>query len=331
MKCLCLVVPRKKAEDIRRRLIEENLMIEGVKTKRKGEYVYFPIKKRVNIKGCRVCEEDFEEIKRKSYEDILKEKGISLDSISIDFVGDIAIIRLKDEGKAEEVARAIMEANRHVKTVCLDKGVKEDYRIRDIKIIAGEKRTETVHTEYGLKMKVDVSKVYFSPRLAEERMRVARQVCKDEIIIDMFSGVAPFSLTIAKFAKPRKIYAIDKNEYAVKYARENVKINKMGEVIEVLEGDAREVVKILPEADHIIMNLPHKSFEFLPVAIKKGKILHYYEIIEREKVNGRIEEIMKFAEEIGYKIEIKNVRRVGSYSPSKDKFGMELYVKSKTC
>ena len=36
-----------------------------------------------------------EALKKRGYEDILKERGISIDSISIDFIGDIAIIRLR--------------------------------------------------------------------------------------------------------------------------------------------------------------------------------------------------------------------------------------------
>ena len=264
-------------------------------------------------------EEDFEEIERKSYEDILLKKGIKIESIAIDIIGDIALIKLKDERYAEDVADAIMEANEHVKVVCLDRGVKEDFRIRNIEIIAGENRTETMHIEYGIKIKLDISKVYFSPRLSAERMRVAKQVKENEIVIDMFAGVAPFSLLIAKYSKPKKIYAIDKNPYAIKYAKENVRINKINN-IEVIEGDAKEVLPNLPNANHIIMNLPHKSFEFLPVAIKKGKILHYYEIIDRKKIEERLEEIKKFG------VKIKNLRVVGSYSPSKDKFGMELFT-----
>ncbi|MCD6331539.1 MAG: class I SAM-dependent methyltransferase family protein, partial [Thermoplasmata archaeon] len=252
------------------------------------------------------------------------EKGIDLESISIDFIGDIAIIRLNDKSIAKEVADAIMKTNKHIKTVCIDRGVKEDYRIRDVEIIAGEKRTETMHIEYGLKIKLDVAKVYFSPRLSMERMRVAKQVKENEIVIDMFAGVAPFSLLIAKVAKPKKIYAIDINPVAVKYAIENVKLNKMENIIEVIEGDAKDVLPNLPDADHVIMNLPHKSFNFLPLALEKGRILHYYEIMERGKIEERIEKIKRKAEE-KYNVEVKNVRIVGSYSPSKQKIGMEIY------
>lgn len=323
MKILCLAVPRKKAEEIRKKLIEKNLLLQNYKIKRNKNYVYFPIKEKIKVEGCEILEEEFEEIRKKSYEDILREKGIDLESIAIDFIGDIAVIKLKNEDIAKEVANAIIKTNKHVKTVCLDRGVKEDFRIRDLEIILGES-TETTHKEYGIKMKLDIKKVYFSPRLAAERMRVAKQVKENEIVIDMFAGIAPFSLIIAKFAKPKKIYAIDKNPWAIKYARENVRINKMEEIIEVIEGDAKNILPKLPKAHHIIMNLPHKSHEFLPLALEKGKILHYYEIVERNKIKERVEEIKERAKNLDYEIEIKNLRIIGSYSPSKVKIGMEI-------
>ncbi len=325
MECLCLITPKNIAEKIRKKLLKENLLIKNLKVKRNGKFVYFPIKKAISIEKCRISRENFEEVKRKNYEEILEKKGIKIESISMDIIGDIAVIRLKNEENVKEIANAIMETNKHVKVVCLDRGVKEDFRIRDIEIIAGENRTETIHIEYGLKIKMDISKVYFSPRLSTERMRIAKQVKKNEIVIDMFAGVAPFSLVIAKYSKPKKIYAIDKNPYAIKYAKENVKINKIDN-IEIMEGDALEIVQNLPKAHHIIMNLPHKSFKFLPVAIKKGKILHYYEIIDRGKIGERTKEIKEIAKKLGYEIEIKDVRKIGSYSPSKVKVGMDLYV-----
>ena len=322
MKIPCVKVSKKEAEEMRRKLIEKNLLLKGYRVERDEKFVYFPVKE--EVEGYKIVYREMRKIERKSYEDILKEKGIDLESISIDFIGDIAIVRLNNESIAKEVADAIMKTNRHIKTVCIDRGVKEDYRIRDVEIIAGEKRTETMHIEYGLKIKLDVAKVYFSPRLSMERMRVAKQVKENEIVIDMFAGVAPFSLLIAKVAKPKKIYAIDINPVAVKYAIENVKLNKMENIIEVIEGDAKDVLPNLPDADHVITNLPHKSFNFLPLALEKGRILHYYEIMERGKIEERIEKIKRKAEE-KYNVEVKNVRIVGSYSPSKQKIGMEIY------
>ncbi len=326
MKYLCLAVPKNRAEHVRRELLKMNLLLKNVKVERDSRYVYFPVRERVDFDNCLLIEKEMKEMEMESFRSILAKKGIEIESLSIDFIGDIAVIRA-DEEKAMEVADAIMKTNKKVKAVFLDRGVKEDYRVRELEHLMGEKKTATIHVEYGVRIKVDVAKAYFSPRLSAERMRVAKQVEEGSIVIDMFAGVAPFSLIIAKYAKPRKIYAIDKNPHAVKYARENVKMNKMDEIIEVIEGDASEILPSLPQAKHIIMNLPHKSFYFLPVAMKKGEIIHYYEIMERGKINERIEEVKKVGKELGYGIEVKNVRVVGSYSPAKQRIGMEIYVR----
>ena len=322
----CIAVPKKKAEEVRKMLIEKNLLIKNFKIKRNNKYVYFPIKKDIDIDSCFITEEIFEKKEKKSYDKLLKEKGIELKSISIDIIGDIAVIRLKNYEKLEEIAKAIMEANRNVRVVCIDKGIEDEYRIRKIEIIYGC-GTETIHREYGLKMKLDISKVYFSPRLSMERKRIAMQVKENEIVIDMFAGIAPFSLVIAKFSKPKKIYAIDKNPYAVNYAIENVKMNKMQDIIEVIEGDARKILPKLPHANHIIMNLPHKSHEFFDIAIEKGKCIHYYEIIEKNKIKERIERLIDMANKKGHDIEVKDIRAIGSYSPSKEKYGIDIEVK----
>ena len=324
MEHICIAVPKNRAEEIRRILIEKNLIAKEFRVIRDDEHVYFPIKEKFCIDGCFICKKDFEYIKRESYRDILISKGIKPRSISIDIIGDIAILR--GEENLEEIANAILSSNRQIRSVFCDRGIYDECRLRNIEFIAGEKKTETIHIEYGLKIKLDISKVYFSPRLANERMRVAKMVRENEIVIDMFAGVAPFSLLIAKFSKAKKIFAIDKNAHAIRYARENILLNKIKN-IEVIEGDVKNVLPSLPFADHIIMNLPHKSFEFLPLAVEKGRILHYYEIIERKKVEERIEEIKEEIRQEGYDAEIKNIRIIGNYSPSKYKVGMELFIK----
>ena len=76
--------------------------------------------------------------------------------------------------------------------------------------------------------KLDVKKVYFSPRLATERKRVADLVSDGEEILDMFAGVGPFPFVIAK-EKSVDITAVDINEVAIQYLNENIKINKVKE------------------------------------------------------------------------------------------------------
>ncbi|MCD6171609.1 MAG: class I SAM-dependent methyltransferase family protein [Thermoplasmata archaeon] len=320
-----IAVERKKAEEVRKKLIEEGLLIQNLKIKRSKEYVYFPVREHVPY-GKFIQSMEFDE-KEKNYTEVLKSKGLPL-HIPIDFIGDIAILRLPSnvEKFREEISKILLRHNRHIKVVCLDKGIKDEYRIRNIEIIAGEKRTETMHIEYGIKMSIDISKVYFSPRLAGERMRVAKQIKEGSIVIDMFTGAAPFSLVIGKYSNPKKIYGIDINPFAIKYAKANVSLNKLDGIIEIIEGDAMETIKKLPHANHIIMNLPHKSFEFLPYAIEKGDVIHYYEIIERGKEMEKLKEIKKLGKELGYKIDGK-IRIIGGYSSSKNKVAMDLFIR----
>ena len=78
--------------------------------------------------------------------------------------------------------------------------------------------SETVHKEFGSRFLLDVKKVYFSPRLATERKRITDHVKNNEIIVDMFAGIGPFSISIARKHKV-KIYAIDINPICLQISK----------------------------------------------------------------------------------------------------------------
>ncbi len=252
---------------------------------------------------------------------------------SFDVIGDIAIIKLPEAllPYKEEVARAILEAQRAVHVVALDRGVKGELRVRDVKVIAGENRTETTYTEYGIRLKLDVAKVYFSPRLANERYRVA-SISSNERVLDMFAGVGPFSILIAKHSKPKVVFSIDINPDAIKYLKENIELNKAKMIVPFV-GDVRKVVQNnreeLGQIDRVIMNLPHSAYEFLDVALgsaKKGATIHYYEIMDREKIDDRKEELVNIARSLGRRVRILGTRVVRQYSPSEDHFAVDILV-----
>ena len=131
MRCPCLIVQKEKAEIIRKTLKKNDKLHERLKVKRKGNHVYFPLKAYVNINGCISDEADFERINRKNYEDVLLDNGIHIDMRSIDFIGHIAIIRLKEDDFIEELADAILKTNKRIKTVCIDRGVRDYHRVRN--------------------------------------------------------------------------------------------------------------------------------------------------------------------------------------------------------
>ncbi len=203
---------------------------------------------------------------------------------SFDIVGDIAVLELSPDLSSFEtsVAKAILDVHPNVKAVFAKAGpVSGAERVRPLHHILGEDRTVTVHREFGCSFKVDLSRVFFSPRLSTEHQRVARQVREGETVVDMFAGIGPFSILIAKSVKDVSVDAIDSNPAAVELIRENAKSNKVGSKVHVHAGDAREVVPRLGrKATRVVMNHPSAAREFVSPACDTlqpaGGVVHYY-------------------------------------------------------
>jgi tRNA (guanine37-N1)-methyltransferase len=217
---------------------------------------------------------------------------------SYDIVGDIAIIRVHEilKQKAHFIAEAVMKTHKQVKTVLLQTGpVSGDFRLRKLEWIAGEKKTETVHKEFGCLFKVDLKEVYFSPRLSYERRRIAGLAKPNETVVNLFAGVGSFSIILAKFSEVSKVYSIDINPVAVRYMHENILLNKVvGKVVPLL-GDAKEVVekRLRSVADRVLMPLPEKALNFLSEALMalkpSGGIVHFYAFEHATKNESPVE------------------------------------------
>ena len=167
-------------------------------------------------------------------------------------------------------------------------------------------------------MITDPAKVYFNPRLATERMHVASEVKDGETVIDMFAGVAPFPLVICKHARPKVVYSIDLNHDACLFMQRNIELNKVRNIVP-MEGDASEVVKDLPQADRVIMNLPQIAYRFLDVALsktKRGGIVHMHRIMERDTADALTEELLDEMRSKGYLCHLAEKRELKTYSPS---------------
>lgn len=236
---------------------------------------------------------------------------------SYERLGDIVLIDEEDSNRAQELAKAVMDSSLPVKTVLNRKSkIAGEYRVREWELLAGTE-TETIHREFGAEFLVDVTKTYFSPRLATERHRVTAQVEPGEHVVDMFAGVGPFAIPMA--LRGATVVAIDLNPAAICYLKENARRNDVAEQITAREGDVRKIATEYANwADRLVMNLPHRANEFLDVARELAGTacrLHYYDIQSDNDPFAPGEAAIQEAFERAYAVNVVQRQIVRSYAP----------------
>jgi len=253
----------------------------------------------------------------------LSKKELSLAKRSFDIVGDIAVLEIPKEltRKQKLIGQALLKVHKNIKVVCkkMEK-TKGKERIRRVRVIAGKRRTRTIHTEHGCRYELDLNKVFFTPRLSNERLRILHLTKPGEVIIDMFAGVGPFSILLAK-KKGVKVHAIDINKAAIKYLKKNIKLNKVENLVTPYLGNSKTIVKKYKlMGDRIIMNLPERAYKFLDTAkrgLKRGGIIHLYGF------SGKRDDIKRV---IGKKLKILRRVNCGGYAPGIDRVCFDLKI-----
>lgn len=318
----CVKVPLKQLNDTRIKLMENGLMNMEYRIKAQDDFGYIPIND--DVGEYEIVDIELEPLKRvpHNFAELLKDE-LSLEEIenlrtSFDTIGDIVILEIPRDlqDKKQIIGDAAFKFTKRRSIFMKKSAVKGIIRIRDLEFLSGVDDSVTIHKEHGARLKLDVREVYFSPRLATERKRVMESVNEGEKILDMFCGIGPFPIVIAR-EKDVEITAVDINESAIKYLDENIRLNKLKGQIKTYCGDARKVSdEFKTKYDRIIMNLPGLAYTFLDVAvnlIEDNGIINYYEF--SNSYEQGIKRITDAANEVGKKVEIINCRKVKSTSP----------------
>jgi tRNA (guanine37-N1)-methyltransferase len=157
-------------------------------------------------------------------------------------------------------------------------------------------------------------------------MRIASLVEPGETIVNMFAGVGCFSIVIAKHVNNVKVYSIDINPVAIEFMKENVRLNRVyGSVLPIL-GDSKHVIRDQLQrcADRVLMPLPEKAFEYLPVAVSALKRtggwihVHAFEHVSKaEKIpEGLKQDLSKVFNRLDVSFDVCAVKVVRSTGPN---------------
>jgi tRNA (guanine37-N1)-methyltransferase len=340
---LCAKVSLKKAEEVKQFIIDNSLFHPDYYLKKSTDFIFFPVKKKGGLKK-NFSFVEFQDVdcvsktKRPASLKTVIQKDLSKKELSFlrrafDTIGSIAVLEIPEELREKEkpIAGAILKINKNIKTVLKKAGIHEtEFRTQKMVYLAGKRTKETVHKEHNTRIKLNVETVYFSPRLATERKRIADQVRPGESILVMFSGCAPYPCVIAKTTKAKEITGIELNPEGHKYALENTKLNKIKNIT-LFNGDVAEIVpRLKKKFDRIIMPLPKSAGDFLDTAFhtsKPGTIVHFYAFEEEGKFNEAHKRIKSEAKKHNIKYKILKTIKCGQQSPKTFRICVDFEIK----
>ncbi len=276
-----------------------------------------------------------------SLKDLLKKKltkkELEFLVSSFDSLGNVAIIEIPDELKKKEklIGDAVLSMNPRFETVAKKTGAHKGlFRAEPLKVIAGKKKLLATYKESGCVFSIHLGKVFFSPRLGTERLRISKLIQPNEIVGAFFAGVGPFPIVFAKNSKMKQAIAIELNPIAVCDMKENIAANKVNDRVIPVLGDVNKVVakKFRGWFDRIVMPSPKSSEDFLDAAFAganpKGCVIHFYAFVPSVDPFSDIEGLFeKKADEHGFFVKFLLERKVRTFSKEIMQAVFDVYVR----
>ena len=228
-------------------------------------------------------------------------------------IGDILILDNKFDFESEDELELLAKKH-NVKTIMKIDHIQGTKREPVYKILFGSD-TETVNKENGCLFKLDLAKVMWSKGNNNERLRIAKLVEDDEVVLDMFAGIGYFSIPIGVHSNAKHIYSIEINPNSYFYLNENIKLNKLTNVTPIL-GDCKDVAPKY-NADRIVMGYVKTTHHYLKVAIdslNEGGILHYHETVPEKLMKTR--PVERIVSQAGSRdVEVLKINKIKKYAP----------------
>ncbi|XP_016017842.2 tRNA (guanine(37)-N1)-methyltransferase isoform X1 [Rousettus aegyptiacus] len=195
-------------------------------------------------------------------------------------VGHIAHLNLRDHQLPFKhlIGQVMIDKNPGI-TSAVNKinNIDNTYRNFQMEVLSGEENMMTKVRENNYTYEFDFSKVYWNPRLSTEHSRITELLKPGDVLFDVFAGVGPFAIPIAK--KNCTVFANDLNPESHKWLLHNCKLNKVDQKVKVFNLDGKDFIqgpvreelvqqlgplsKGRKHSVHIVMNLPAKAIEFL--------------------------------------------------------------------
>ena len=273
----------------------------------------------------------FEQI-RENLSKIVPEELITKIPDKWEKIGDVGILKLPSvlENYYEIIGKNFADVL-DCKTILNDVGgIIGPFREPKTKIIFGAENTETIHKENSILFKLDPQKIMFSSGNMDERIRIAEISNESETVVDLFAGIGYFSLPIAVFSRPKKIFSCEINPNSYSYLCENIVLNKVTDIVEPIKGDCREIApKII--ADRVLFGYIGGTKKYLSTAfecLKNGfGTIHFHDKYSESKIPKKpLKEVEVVAKKYNLSMELIKYRKVKSYAPGVSHFVFDIKI-----
>jgi len=247
-------------------------------------------------------------------------------------IGDTLVIVLPDffDKYKQNIGKVYMDVLKCKAVLNEYGGISGELRTPNVEVIYGSKNTETIHSENGVRFKLDPQKVMFSSGNMKERIRMANISKPDEVVVDLFAGIGYFSLPIAVHSKPKLIYAVEKNPIAYDFLCKNISLNNVADIVEPIKGDNRDAA---PEnvADRVIMGYFGATIRFLPTAFRclrnTSGMIHFQDKFPDDDVPTLpMQHINNEARRFGLIVDLVKHMKVKSFAPGISHYVFDLEV-----
>ncbi len=324
-----VAVPAARAEELRRELHRLGLVDRSVRMEQRGRELLIPVLRDPPFDlaafDARVVEADLLTPRptarnlQVELRDRMRRYGVpeKLTPRKWERFEDVIVVRLSEEARrfGAAIGSALAETL-DARTVVEDlSGIHGVLRTPEVRVLWG-RGMEVVHREGGVRYMFDVATIMFSSGNLPERTSIASKVRDGAVVVDLFAGIGYFTLPIAVHGGASRIYACELNPVAYHYLLENLRLNRVGNVVPLL-GDCRETA---PSGVADVVLLGHFSAaEYLDVAfraLRGGGLLVYHELCPREQFpDAPVRRITEAARARWYDVESVDSRIRKSYAP----------------
>ncbi len=253
-----------------------------------GTLVLKTFNKPFRFTGMKIMEAPFNQIK-KILASKLNEDHISCLPRKWEKIGNVLLIKYPPclKGFEEQIGKVYADVLNCVAVLDDVGGIAGVYRKPNVHFLYGVSETETVHTENGVRFKLDPQKIMFSSGNIHERLRMAYISNASEVVVDLFAGIGYFSIPMAKCSMPKEIIACEINPVAFEYLKQNIVLNKVAHIVTPVFGD-NQIVAPRHVADRVLLGYIHGTHCFLSVALSclkpTGGVIHFHEVYPRKDI-----------------------------------------------